>query len=345
MEYNGMYWNIKKILPYQRHFNFINSIRNVGKSYTTCGFFIERYLKFGEQFMLVVRTQNEKQDNALYDWVAKVMLREYPDIRFICDKNKMYWVKDKKKEYWETMGHCVALSETIKIKKKAFPLVKWMVMEEYMLEPKYSDLYVKGWKEPDLLLNLYHTVDREEDRVVCFLLGNNTAFYNPYHLHKAFMIPPVEPGGIWTGKNVLFQFATPSEELVKKKNDCMFLSMIDGTEYAEYAKEGNYVGDNTSFVEEKSNRAIYVFSFKCDSGVFGVWSDYNTAFAYISYKQNATNGYCLSIGKLEDEGDMIGTRHNSLFKWLGDKYKRGLVKYESMEIKLKVENIIVKGMC
>lgn len=336
-----MYWNIKKILPYQRNFNFINSIRSTGKSYTTCGFFIERFLKQKEEFMLVVRTQNEKTDNALGDWVKKVMIKEYPDVPYLCTKDKMFYTPDKKdKNTWEVMGHCKALSEAVKIKKKAFPGVRWMCMEEYMLEPKNQDEYVKGWKEPDLFLSLYHTIDREEDYVVCFLLGNNTAFYNPYHLHKAFNIPPVEPGRIWTGKNVLFQWALPSEELKRKKNECKFLDMIGGTEYGKYAKEGEYIGDNYNFVGDKSNKAIYCFSFKTELGAFGVWHDYDSSFVYISYKQNAINGICISIDRVDSEGDVLGGKSNSLIKWLGNKYKKGLVFYEDMEIKLKVENTI-----
>lgn len=340
MQYGGDYWNIKKILPYQRNFNFINSIRDAGKTYTGVGFAIERFLHKGEESLFLVRTVKEKDKGALKKWVDKVVFKEFPQIKFQFTNETMYYAESDKKFDWKPVIHCRALSEAVAVKKQSFPRVKWLFMDEYMLEPKHSYMYVNGWEEPNLLLNIYHTVDREEDRVVCFLFGNNTAFYNPYHLHSAFQIPPTGEGEIWKSENVLFQFYKPPDSLKEKKKKNKFLKMVEGTEYGKYAVEGVYIGDNENFIEQKTNKANFVFAFSYDNDIFGVWYDYNYDRTYISVKFNLGNQVCLALDKINKPGNIVVNKKHSLIRWLAKKYVNGRVFYESMEIKLKCENII-----
>lgn len=43
--YDGLHWNIYEILPYQRNFNFINSERSIGKTYTTEAYVIDKCIQ------------------------------------------------------------------------------------------------------------------------------------------------------------------------------------------------------------------------------------------------------------------------------------------------------------
>lgn len=113
MKYGGKYWNIKQILPYQRHFNFINGVRSIGKTYTCLGYFIERYLKSGEQFIYIVRTQDEKKAGILSQAMQKVLDIEFPGLE--CKFSSDACLLDG-----DIIAHCRALSEVIKIKNKAF---------------------------------------------------------------------------------------------------------------------------------------------------------------------------------------------------------------------------------
>ena len=76
----NLYWTVEHILPYQRHFNFINAERNVGKTYNTLKYFIKRYLKYKEEFVYIVRTQDEVKNNKIGKATKKVLQNEYPDI-------------------------------------------------------------------------------------------------------------------------------------------------------------------------------------------------------------------------------------------------------------------------
>lgn len=344
MKFGGEYWNPYEILPYQRNFNFINSVRSMGKTYSLFGMFLKRWIKNKERFILLVRTVDEKKKGALQKWVEKVMSVEFPDFNYICTADEMcaaYNDEKGKKKSGEVIGYCRALSEAVKIKKQTFVGVRWMCLEEYMLEVKHWDLYVKGWSEPDLLLNIYHTVDRENDYVICFLLGNNTAFYNPYHMHKAFMIPPTEPGKIWLSENVLFQNYLPNSEMLDKKEKCKFLKMIEGSDYGEYALKGKYTGDNMDFIAQKTNRAVYSFSFYYNECCFGVWHDSSINLSFVSFKHGNANLTTYSLGHVQ-QGCRVLEKTHVLSKWLKKRYLAGNLFFETMEIKMKCEEGIKK---
>lgn len=332
-----MYFDIGKVLAFQRNFNFINGPRSIGKSYTTIKHIIKKCQECHRQFVYIVRTQTEKESGVLERAVEKVVTNEFSDMQFSFTVDTMYLTENEVKT---PIAFCIALSEAQKIKKRSYPLVNWLIFDEYMLEQTNGcDIghYVGGWKEPDLLLSIYHTIDREEDRVVCFLLGNNTSFYNPYHMHKAFSIPAIKPGGIWTSKNVLFYWATASPELKESKARCKFIEMISKTNYAKFATDGKYIEDSNDFIEKRTPYARHLFAIYYMGNTYGVWSDTTVGKVYIDQKYDPS---CRTIFALtlkdHTENTLLTRNKSSLLKWLASSYKMGKVRFASPEIKAKI---------
>lgn len=341
------YWNIFEILPFQRGFNFINGERSIGKTYTTLKFLIQRGKDKGQEFSYIVRTQDEKKKGVFQKAFEKVLAEQFPKDHFIFENNVMYYVtydedlpenptpKDLEKtpHTLHTMGYCHALSEAVKLKKYSFPRVKYMVFDEYMLEPAQAKSYVNGWHEPDLLLSIYHTIDRDSDRVICFLLGNNTNFYNPYHMHPAFNIPLIEKGQIWTSQNVLFQWAVPSGELKEEKEKSKFQQMIKGTGYGNYAAEGQYMDEDQSFIEKRTRKAKHIFSIKYSDFIFGVWLDSDTGILYIDNKYDPSNGMIFAL-TIEDQAQntFINKKHFYI-RYLARSFMSGNVRFTSANIR------------
>lgn len=336
------YWDINRILPFQRCFNFINAERSIGKTYTTQKYVIEKSIKNFTEFVYLVRTQDEKKRGILQSAFEKVTLKEFPKHEFSYNNEEMYLiVRDEENEIQEkiVLGYCLALSEAVKIKKRSFPKVKYLIFDEYMLENKQGGQYVNGWKEPDLFLSIYHTIDREEDRVICFLLGNNTSFFNPYHLHPAFNIPNIEKGKIWTSENVLFQWAISSKELREQKIKCKFLRMLDNTTYGKYAKDGNYVDDNYSFIQKMSTTAKYAMTLEYMGESFGVYNDLKNGVIYISNKidPSCKLSYALTIDDHKENTLLTKSNSISQLRWLANNFKLGNIRFVSMEVKMKCE--------
>ena len=332
------HWDINKILPYQRRFNFINGPRSIGKTYTTQKFLLEKALYKHKQFVYVVRTKQEIQNGCFEQAFKKVCDREYKDTEFKWENDTLYYKDDY--ESHEVIGYCLALSNYAKLKMRSFPNVYYWLMDEYMLEDNSTAKYINGWREPDIVLSLYHTIDREEDRVTCFFLGNNTTFYNPYHLHPAFNIPQIKPGGIWTSENVLFQWALPSQELMEDKKSSKFLRMIEGTDYSRYSIEGQYIEDSTAFLEEKPGTARYVFTIIYGGKSYGIWRDISRLLVYVDEKADMSCPIRYVLDMAEHTNTTMLGKKDLYLNWLAKNFKLGNVRFVNGEVKKKAEMFI-----
>lgn len=330
------YWNINEILRYQRNFNLINSERSIGKTYTTQKWVVERCLKVKRQFAMIVRTQDEKKKGAFKQAFEKVERNEFPD-------NEFAWDTETLCIDGEIIGWCFALTESQKLKKRSFPNVDYMIFDEYMIEAGSSASYIKGFKEPDLLLSIYHTVDRDEDRVKVFMLGNNTSFYNPYHLHPAFNVQPIKRGNIWKSANVLYQWAEATEYVKAKKGKSKFGEMIAGTDYGTFANLGEYIEDEESFIAKHDSGANYYCTIKVNGFDFGLYADQQKGLMYVSEKVDPSCKLTYALTLDDQSENVFVTRIKSAHMDRFAKVIRmGLLRYESMLIKKACEKAIQK---
>lgn len=342
MQYGGKYWNIKKYLPYQRNFNFIDSERSIGKTYTTLGYFFERALTKGEQFVYIVRTQDDRKEGALSEACSKVILKEYPEYKFKFSSKTVGLMEGKNEVL--TLGYCIALSEANSKKRLNLPNVRWLIFDEYIVDEKDSRAYVQGWREPELFLKLYHTIDREEDRVTCFLLANNISFYNPYHLHPAFNIPKTPKNQIWKNENVLYHWTEATEQLKAEKKSSKFLRMIEGTEYGDYAINGNFVNDDDTLVEKRTGSSQLEFIFYANQNIFGVWYDRKLGKVYIDNKYNANCPfkYTFDLSCKDVNAILIKGKTIPYIKWLGTQFRQKQVRFSNQEVYAKTFEFLYK---
>lgn len=342
---DNIHFTLNHLLPYQRNFNFVNGIRSIGKTYGSYYYFIDQWRKNKTEFAVICRTQDEKKNGYLEKAVQKVLIKEFPDMVTavdVKDRPLLQFNKDKMTFGGQTVGHCIALSEAIKIKKNAYPNVKYILFDEYAIEEDATQRYVNGWNEPDLFLSVYHTIDREEDRVICFCMGNNISAYNPYHLHPAFKIPYTEPGNIYKSENVLFENAIASAQLQEKKAGNKFLRMIEGTEYGAMASEGKYIYDSDKMVKETTLETYQpMFTLVYNGRKYGIWRDRFSGTLLISDKYNPTHPYKYGITKDDvDETTRLAQRTNGRIGYFATCFRMGMVYFNSMEIKKRFAEVM-----
>lgn len=329
------YWDISEVVTKQRLFNFVNSIRNIGKTYTTQKFLLNQGIKKGKQSIYLQRTDYDRTHFPLSKVFSKVILREFPDREFtisrdcICDSEvgPIVW--------------SVALSQVQKLKRIGFPKADYLLFDEYQIESGTGE-YLTGWNEPNLFINLYHTIDREELRLKCFLLGNDISFYNPYHSHPFFGIPSnpdvIKRNGIWMNKLTLFQMASPSDELRREKDDNPFLQALSGTQYGQYADKGVYLDDDYSGIGKVNSTARYVCTLECEGSYFGLYNNWEDMNLVITDTPNMS---CKSTYSLTRDGAKNGIPYlKTNFKWLYELLKKyffnGSILYANMRVKTKV---------
>ena len=171
-----MYWDINKSLSYNALFNFIVGNRGAGKTYGSKKYVINRFLKYGEQFVYIRRFKDElKKIKKFFDDIKP----EFPDIDFKV-KGKTFLINGKE------CGTAMPLS-TAKIEKStAFPLVTTIIFDEFILD-KGTHHYLPD--EVTNFLECYETIARTRDNCKVFFLSNAITITNPYFLYFNIKLP------------------------------------------------------------------------------------------------------------------------------------------------------------
>lgn len=330
-----MYFEINPLLTYNANFILVNGVRSIGKSYGTLKYMIKKCIEIKQEFVYLCRTQIEKKNGVLEKALDKVITNEFGKYEITFDKENGYI-------NGEVFCYCFALTEMKALKRRSFQNVKYIFFDEYTLENNIG--YINGWHEPDLLLNIYHTIDRDTDKVICFMMGNNTNFYNPYHIHNAFNIPRVAKGEIYHNGNVVFYNADISQELAEKKNSSKFSQMIANSDYGSYANAGEYSDQNeTDFISKLHNKNMYICTIRIDGQNFGMYHDHITNYIIISdkWQEHCAKRYAINIKDMTADTVLL-IKQDYVAKFIAKNMKFSSLKFVSMETKIKTYPTLYK---
>lgn len=328
----NMYWNLPYIISFNKNFNFINSKRGTGKTYTLQKWLIKEFLKKGKESIYITEHIKELDDIGVKDAFTKVLNNEYPEVEYVEIGHDLYLDG-------RVFCYGIALTEAQKFKKMSFPNVYYIMFDEYMKENNKRS-FVKN--RVDEFLSIYSTVDRYEDRVKCFLLGNTTTQYNDFHQHQAFNLPRIEKGKIWTSENVLYQYYDPPIEFDEKLENSRFANMIKSSEYGLYSVGGDFTEDTDTWVEKRTNQAQLIFTFIYMGEKFGVWRDLNKGLLYVSDKYNPSMKLCYSFTTEDHKENTLLTKTNrsNIIRAFITNFKLGNVRFENIGVKKKTVGAI-----
>ena len=189
------YYNLDKLLSYNKNFNFVLGGRSLGKTTSTMTHLIKRFYKKGEMFFLIRRSELELRSIArgLFNTPCKLLGKEVT----FCKEFEEYffYIKDakdtskmSKKEYEEyrkdkgkVFGYASSIEKAGKNKSgRPYDSVKYIVFDEFL--PNSNKIKPN---EPFLLVELFITISRAmgvmfRDNVQVLMLSNNTMLFNEY---------------------------------------------------------------------------------------------------------------------------------------------------------------------
>lgn len=256
-------------------FNFVVGNRGGGKTFGSKKLVINRFKKGGHQFVWVRRYQTEI--DTLSDFWADIK-SHFPDDELTQVGNELYINGD-------LAGYLIALSTSMRLKSVAYPLVKTIIFDEFIIDKGRLN-YLRN--EAQVFMELYETIARMRENVVAIFLGNAISIVNPYF--DFFKVAP-DLGRRYTKKNgicIEFYF---NEEFVQKKENTAFGRLIKDTSYGEYNMKNKFLRDSDSFIGERPPSAgskIYQFIF--DGERFSLWQDYKYQTYYIDRNYEANFG-------------------------------------------------------
>lgn len=293
------YYDYRRIDAYNGVYNFILGGRGIGKTFGAIKKEIKAGIKTGSQFVYARRYIDEIKQTKTTFFDAVIRAGLFPEAEFRVNGNVGEWApavpsdieswsKADQKEWfkkreWQVLVYFVALSGGQKLKSKPYPLVKTIIYDEFILE-KGLTRYLDG--ETSVMLNLYNTVDRQEDRVKVYFLANAVSIDNPFFVH--YEISPDDVRKEFVVKYDGFMVCHfPESEAFKneviKTRFGRFLLESD-PDYFEFA-HGNHFRDNTKLqVAKKDSKAEYLFTLETEKGTFSIWNKMGSPIFYAQRK-------------------------------------------------------------
>ena len=339
----SMFWDLGKTLTYNSLINVIVGNRGGGKTYGAKKRGIDQFIKNREQFGYIRRYKDDLKEpmQRFFDDIRDA----YPEYEFKTDA-KHFYIRlrpEDPKEKWtddDIAGYGFVLSTASNKKSIAYPNITTLIFDEFLLD-KGNIMYLSD--EPIKLLNLYETVARPgtgHPRVVLFMLANALSITNPYFLYWNLRMPTKQDkNGKWIWrhpKRPIIVEDVRNEKFIDAKMNTEFGKLIEGTSYAGYSINNEFLLDSDTFIEKKSPKARYYFTFIYKDKKYGVWADFHDGRMWVSEDIDPSFilVYTLTLKDHQPNTMFLKTgSKSSHFKTFIDNYKMGNVFFENMNVK------------
>lgn len=227
------YYDFHDVLTRRAPWNIVVGARGLGKTYAAKMMAVKRFLKNGEQFIYLRRTEEEQKiKGTFFDDISQnfknCLFRVNGSVAEIHTENMPA-------KTYEPIGFFVSLVQAGYRKSVAYPNVRTIIFDEIFPD---NGRYLQD--EPTRLANFYSTVDRWRDKCRLLMLSNATDDANPYF--SRFDINPADqrdkrqPIKTYCNGYVAVEFADYRgfSAKVSQTRFGRFIQQID-PEYAKYA--------------------------------------------------------------------------------------------------------------
>lgn len=340
-------WN--KTLAYDADVTMVVGSRGIGKTYGIRLQLVRDFIKHKYRFVEVVRYKNELSgvSSGYFDRISSN--DEFSDKLFKTDNN-MAFIADKPlseedKPKWELIGYFIALSQAQQIKKRTFDNVKRIVFDEAILD-KNDRFHHYLTREYSTLANIVDTVSRERADTDCisprvYLLGNALDVMNPYFIQYNVGVP--EHGYSWhKNKTMLLHYAKDAEYSEAKSTQTVAGRMLAGTEDGGIANQNTFAKLNDDFIMQKTKQAKFTFGVIYDGFSFGVWTDWNNGYYFVTSKiPNNTDKPVFTLTLDDNRFNYIAARRaETMLQGFTEMHYAGCIRYESIPTRERFKDIL-----
>lgn len=336
------YWDIRKTLSYNCLFNFIISLRGGGKTYGTLKYCVDKYLKEKKQgrlwqFVYVRRQENELKKLTISRGgrLFKDIRKEFPGHILKAESNVLYCDG-------EECGYAIQLSTAFTQKSDPYPNVQMIIFDEFIAVKQSSYLNDEVTK----FLELYESIARpgtDHPVVSVFFLGNAITQMNPYFDYFRLERPYAGEFKRFGVTNDILVQDVDVPELQEDKHRSRFGQLIQGTEYASYSIDNEWLEDNTDFIQKKTKDCEYRMSIRYNNQWIGIWFDTIDWIYYISMDVDLQNPNKYSATTQDHKPNVMlikNAKRMASFKHIIDSYNMGAIRYESVKLKNWFREII-----
>jgi hypothetical protein len=334
---NKIFYNYDKLFSFNFLLAFVIGERGCGKTFNAKVAMLKKFKKTGEQFIYLRRYKTEL-DMALGTFWNDLQANGY----FEDDDLKVRKGKDLTKFTCngEVCGYAVPLSTSNILKSTAFPKVKTIVFDEFILDGA-SGTYRYLKNEVTMMLDIIETVGRLRDIQVVFL-GNALSITNPYFAYFDLDLPYNSEFRTFKDGLIVVNYIK-NQAYRDAKKQSKFGKLIDNTEYGRYAIDNEMLRDNKHFIEKKPADATFWGVLVINGNDIGIWMARN-GYLYLSSKHdpNTVHRFACDYNDHTEQTIFMNARENYYLRLCVAAYKQGILKFENQKIKGVVTPLLNK---
>ena len=332
---NTDFYDVAHLLTYKRLFNIAMGNRTAGKSFSCKRFLLRQFLKYGKQFVFLVRRTTEvgAQTNGVFNDVLNIC-PEFKNTEMVV-KNDTFLINK------ETAGFIIPLSQEGRYKKKSgmFTDVYYILFDEYIADTQTE--YLKD--EYNKIVSFLTTVSRgkagEPTRFVpIFFLCNAVSVINP--LFNALKLIPKM--GVVKGFNYVCECFV-NEKVAQLYNQTQLGVALNATSYGDMALKNAFLLDDYSFVKNVTLKDYILKALlKINGNIWGYWTHKYTNEGYISQQYNSfcPFRYVFNIDDVAEDWLYIKSNTKTIKGQLLKLFTNNLLYFESLKIKNDVIEVL-----
>lgn len=274
---NEIYFNWRNIDGYNKDINIAISPREPGK---TTSFWITKaypaWKKEKRPVVYLVRYANEIS-NELIDSIFDGVINKFKE-----DEKPIYkqnfkdgildvFLLDNKEKYLAI--RVISLNCKLrKLKQQVVPNIKYMFMDEYIINPKAQEDYLKS--EAMKIKELYTTLKRgsPDGRLRFYVAGNPYSLYNPLFLDLGVDTSKLKRGETYSKDNYVIEWATLHPKLREKLLKENPFYQFDEN-YSNYALDGMAINDISIPVGDLPPNYQLKYLFKIAEKFIGIYKE------------------------------------------------------------------------
>ena len=288
------------------------SNRTAGKTTYWGRYCVNRWLKYGEKFMLLYRNSGELDGN--------IADKFFKDIGYLFFKDYVMTSKKTKEGYCELLlndivcGYAVALRNADKVKKCShlFSDVQRMLFDEFMSE---TNSYLPD--EVTKFRSVHTSVARGQGAMTRYvpviMVSNPVTLINPYYIALGISNRLRANTKFLRGEGWVLEQGY-NEEASKAQLESGFNKAFGSdSQYMAYSAQGAYLNDSFAFVSRPEGENKYIATLKYKGESYAIREYPELGILYCDDRYDASCPFKISVTTADHDVNYVMLRRNDLF--------------------------------
>lgn len=246
------------------------SNRSAGKTTYWSRYFVNRFIKYDEKFMLIFRNVSDLDGDVSGKFFKDIGALFFPDLTMTHKRMKegycVLYLNDV------VCGYAVALKNAIKLKTCShfFSDVTRMMFDEFMPEDNRY-LTDEEFKLQSLHLSVARGKSKMSRYVPVFMISNPVTLLNPYYTKWGITDRLRSDTKYLKGNGWVLEQGF-NEDAAKAQNQSVFNQAYGSDDkYSLYAAQGTYLNDSKTFIEKiEGQRSNYLATLKYEGKYYAI---------------------------------------------------------------------------